>query len=160
MLTWSSHVMVCVHWFLCARGRMCSIPASRGGRDGRWYGNRVNFGRARDVRSCWPTWAAGGEESLQFSPYPFYLLFPLGWWWPRQIQHVVPLQRYTLYNVCLCLTFQCGLSFNLSLIQISNPDVLPLPSQKVRRLKAGKMNDPALEPALIFQGSFLSKAPC
>jgi len=27
-------------------------------------------------------------------------------------------------------------------------------------LKAEKTDDPALEPALIFQGSFLSQAPC
>lgn len=26
-------------------------PMPVGGRDGRWYGNRVNFGRARDVQS-------------------------------------------------------------------------------------------------------------
>lgn len=51
MFKLSSHIMVCVYSFQHAQGPVFNgvKPTNMGGRDSRWYGNRVNMGRAGDV---------------------------------------------------------------------------------------------------------------
>lgn len=70
--------MVSVYLLQHAQGHMCSMGLSQqvwGSRDGRWYGNRVNFGRARDVWSLLAPASTASEEILQFSPIPFSSFF-------------------------------------------------------------------------------------